>query len=184
MAVKGKAMTAEELLRMPDEACRHELIKGDLITMTPAGFGHGAVVLKIAGPLWQHVESRKLGLVLAAETGFRLASNPDTVRAPDVSFVRRDRLPEGGLTTAFFAGAPDLAVEVLSPDDRVFDVEQKIADWLAAGASAVWVVNPKSRTIAIHRPDNAPQTLVVPDTLDGGDVVPGFRLPVADIFAI
>ena len=80
-------MTAEELLRMPDEACRHELIKGDLITMTPAGFGHGAVVLKIAGPLWQHVESRKLGLVLAAETGFRLASNPDTVRAQIQSSV-------------------------------------------------------------------------------------------------
>ncbi len=184
MAVKGKAMTAEELLRLPDRACRHELIRGELITMTPAGFSHGAVVLKIAGPLWQHVESRKLGLVLAAETGFRLESNPDTVRAPDVSFVRRDRLPEGSLPAVFFAGAPDLAVEVLSPDDRVFEVEQKIADWLAAGASAVWVVNPRSRTIAIHLPDTALHTLSVHDTLDGGNVVPGFRLPIADIFAI
>ncbi len=184
MAVKGKAMTAEELLRLPDEACRHELIKGELITMTPAGFGHGAVVVKIAGPLWQHVETRKLGLVLAAETGFKLASNPDTIRAPDVSFVRRDRLPEGALPAAFFLGAPDLAVEVLSPDDRVFEVEQKIADWLAAGASAVWVVNPKGRTIAIYRPDTPVQTLSVHDTLEGGTVVPGFRLPVADIFAI
>lgn len=183
MAVKGNAITAEELLRRPDEDCRHELIRGELITMTPAGFGHGAVVLRIAGPLWQYVESERLGVVLAAETGFRLETDPDTVRAPDVSFVRRDRLPAGSLPTAFWTGAPDLAVEVLSPNDRVVEVDRKIADWLSAGASAVWVVNPRSQTIAIHRPDTTLRTLSVHDTLDGEDVVPGFRLPVADIFA-
>ncbi len=177
-------MTAEELLRLPNEPVRHELIRGELITMTPAGFGHGALVLRIAGPLWQHVESNRLGLVLAAETGFRLESQPDTVRAPDVSFVRRERVPEGSLPTTFFAGAPDLAVEVLSPDDRVFEVEQKIADWLAAGAAAVWVVNPKTRTVTVHRPGAAIETLSVHDTLGGADVVPGFRLPVADVFAV
>jgi Uma2 family endonuclease len=184
MEVTGKAMTAEQLLHLPETNGRHELIKGELIAMTPAGFGHGAVVLKIAGPLWQHVESSKLGLVLAAETGFKLESDPDTVRAPDVAFVRRERLPVGSLPAAFWIGAPDLAVEVLSPDDRVFEVEQKIADWLSAGASVVWVVNPKSRTVVVHQADAKARTLTVHDTLDGGDVVPGFRLAVADIFTV
>lgn len=183
MATKG-GMTAEELLRFPEKDCRHELIRGELVRMAPAGFGHGAIAVKIAGRLLQHVEAKKLGIVLAAETGYKLESNPDTVRAPDVSFVRGDRLPEGSLPWSYFAGAPDLAVEVLSPDDRVRDVEQKVAAWLAAGTLMVWGVNPKNHTVTIHQPNTSVRTLSVADVLDGGDVVPGFRLPVADIFAI
>lgn len=184
MSAKGKPMTADELLRLPETHCRHELIRGELVSMAPAGFGHGAVALNIAGPLWHYVESRGLGVVLAAETGFKLESDPDTVRAPDVSFVRRDRVPEGKLRAAFFPGAPDLAVEVLSPDDRARDVEQKVAHWLSAGTLAVWVVNPRNRTVAIHQPKTSVRTLSVDDTLEGGIVVPGFRLPIADIFTV
>ena len=183
MTVKNRLMTADELFRWPDDGYRYELVKGELRTMTPAGFDHGAIVMNLAGPLSAHVRLNGLGVVCGAETGFRLASDPDTVRAPDIAFVRRDRIPASGRPVGFWPGAPDVAVEVLSPSDTVFAVDEKVAAWLAAGAAAVWVVNPQRRTVTIHRAAGAPRTLSERDTLDGEDIVPGFRLSVTHVFA-
>jgi Uma2 family endonuclease len=151
--------------------------------MTPAGFDHGVVAMNLGAPLGQHVRAHRLGVVCGAETGFVLARDPDTVLAPDLAVVRQERLPQSGRPTTFWNGAPDLAVEVLSPSDTIFAVEEKVAAWLAAGTSLVWVVNPRSRAVTVHRPGRPPRTLLESETLDGEDVVPGFRLPVAEIFA-
>mgnify|MGYP003578111561 CR=1 FL=1 len=150
--------------------------------MSPAGGEHGAVVFNLAALIAQHVRAHNLGQGFGAETGFKLASNPDTVRAPDIAFVRRERIPEAGIPQNFWDIAPDLAVEVMSPGDAVKEVSEKVGVWLAAGALAVWVVNPKRRTVTVHRPAEDVLTLTEEDELDGGEVVPGFRCRVSEIF--
>lgn len=183
MALTGRARTADELFRLPDDGYRYELVKGELRKMTPAGFEHGAVVMNLSAPLAQHVKASGLGVVCGAETGFKVASDPDTVLAPDIAFVRRDRIPASGRPTTFWPGAPDLAVEVLPPSDTIFAVDEKVATWLSAGAAAVWVVNPRNRTVAIYRSGAAQRTLPEQETLDGEQVISGFRLSVAEVFA-
>jgi len=120
--------TADELFNMPDDGFRYELVKGEVRRMPPAGSEHGVIIIKFVRPFSQFVEDNDLGLVFGAESGFRIASNPDTVRAPDVAFVSRDRIPEEGVPTGFWAGAPDLAVEVISPSDTYTEVEEKVHD--------------------------------------------------------
>lgn len=175
-------MTAEELLQQPDDGYRYELVDGELRRMTPAGFKHGAIVANLTSPLANHVTSKRLGIVAGAETGFKIRSDPDTVRSPDIAFVARERVEAEGIPDAFWPGPPDLAVEVLSPSDTLYGIEDKVAVWLAAGARMVWVVHPKRRVVFVHRPEQDVQTCGESDTLDGGDVVPGFRCPVGDIF--
>lgn len=175
-------MTAEELLSLPDDGSRYELVEGELKRMTPAGFRHGAIVTKLTRPLEEHVSSNQLGLVAGAETGFKLKSNPDTVRAPDIAFVSIERVTAEGVPDSFWPGPPDLAVEVLSPSDTVYNVEDKVATWLAYGTRLVWVVHPKRRVVLVHKPDEPVMTLEETDALDGGDVIPGFKFPVQDIF--
>ena len=131
MATVESISTADQLFEAPDLG-RCELLRGELVMMSPAGSKHGVIALRIGGLLMDFVEPRGLGVVFGAETGFCIASNPDTVRAPDVAFVRRERIG-GGLPEGFFPGAPDLAVEVLSPNDRASEVLAKVRDWLAAG---------------------------------------------------
>jgi Uma2 family endonuclease len=176
-------MTAEELLMMPKDGFRYELVKGELKKMSPAGFEHGVVGMTLGMLLAYYVKANNLGVVCLAETGFKIASDPDTVLAPDASFVRRERIPQSGLPKAFYPGAPDLAVEVVSPGDTKKEVAGKVEDWLTAGASAVWIVNPKRRTVTVHRPQAEAITLGENDELDGQDVVPGFRCNVSEIFA-
>ena len=183
MSTTIQPMTAEELLMMPKDGFRYELVKGELKKMSPAGFNHGVVGMSLGVLLAQHVKANKLGVVCLAETGFKIATDPDTVLAPDVSFVRRERIPQSGLPKAYFAGPPDLAVEVVSPGDTKKEVSEKVEDWLAAGAQAVWVVNPQRLTVTIHRPQMEAVTLGEDDELDGQDVVPGVRCRVAEIFA-
>lgn len=183
MAVSGRLVTADELFRMPDGGSRHELVRGELHTMSPAGFEHGAIIMNIASPLAAHVRAHALGVVCGAETGFMLASDPDTVMAPDVAYVRRERMPSSGRPRGFWRGAPDLAVEVLSPTDAPREVEDKARAWIEAGARLVVLVDPRSRTVAVHRPNGPRSALSGSDVLEGEDVVPGFRLAVADIFA-
>lgn len=182
MAITKRATTAEELYWMPDDGHRYELVRGELRQTTPAGFNHGVIVANLTLPLAQHVRAYRLGVACSAGTGFHIASDPDTVRAPDIAFVRRERIPASGRTEKFWRGAPDLAVEVLSPDDTVYETDEKVAAWLEAGAHAVWVVDPKRRTVTIYRAE-ASRTLAESQTLGGDDVVPGFRVAVAEIFA-
>ena len=139
--------------------------------------------MRIGAPLAIYVIENDLGEVCAAETGFRIGSNPDHVLAPDVAFVSRERLEDIGEIGSFFPGAPDLVVEVISPTDRLTEVAEKVQDWLNAGTHMVIVVNPRRRDTMIHRPNQEPITLTEEDTLDGGDVVPGWTLPVRDIFS-
>ena len=174
-------MTADELLRMPETpGKRFELWRGELREMTPAGFEHGRVAGNLFGLLWAHVRGRGGGAVCAAETGFRIERAPDTVLAPDVSFVRAGRLPES--ESGFFEGAPDLAAEVVSPGDRGADVEEKADRWLAAGTRLLWIVWPQTRSVVVRPPDTAAEFRHENHDLTGDDVVPGFHCRVADLF--
>jgi Uma2 family endonuclease len=180
-ATLTKPMTADELLAMPDDG-RYELVKGELRKMAPTGDEHGDITMELAALLHWHVKENRLGKIYAAETGFKLESDPDTVRAPDIAFVTQDKIEKTGRLRGFRSGAPDLAIEVLSPRDRVSRVEEKVAEWLEAGARMVWVVSPKLHTVTVYRSLTDIVTLTGKDTLDGGDVVPGFQINVAEIF--
>ena len=150
--------------------------------MTPAGFEHGRIISRINGRLEIFVERNSLGVVTGAETGFQIGHDPDTVRAPDVGFVCTDRVPSE-TTTGFFQGAPDLAVEVLSPNDRATAVTAKVQDWLAAGCRAVWVVDPGTKSVTVYHGLDRIVVLSRSGSLTGNDLLPDFRLPVAEIFA-
>ena len=175
--------TADQLLAMSDDGWRYELVRGELRRMAPAGFEHGAIGMRLVTRLGTHVEANGLGVVLGPDTGFSIASDPDTVRAPDVSFVRRDRIPEEGLPKGYWPGAPDLAVEVISPGDTYSEVESKVEEWLDAGTRLVVVLNPRSRTATAYRSRAEVIRLLEADHLDLGDVVPGFTCPVADLMS-
>jgi Uma2 family endonuclease len=175
-------LTAEDLLALPDDGGRRELVNGELKTMTPSGSEHSVITATLAHLVRSFVSARGLGLVFGAEGGFKIASNPDTVRAPDLAFVRRERIPESGIPTGFWPGAPDLAAEVVSPGDTYEEVDAKVAAWLHAGAELVWVVNPRPRTVAVHSGEGEVKILSATDELTGGTVIPGFACPVAELF--
>lgn len=171
--------TADQLLRAGDFG-RCELVRGELRMMLPAGGEHGRIAAKLTCYLGNHVMSRRLGTFYAAETGFVLSRDPDTVRAPDVAFVRAER--PAGPRRGYYDGAPDLAVEVLSPDDRPGYVEDKVAEWLEAGTLAVWVVDPDQRTVTVHEPGRPASLFGEADVLPGGPLLPGFELAVREVF--
>jgi Uma2 family endonuclease len=182
MATDLTLLTADDLLRMPDHGCRYELIAGELRTMAPAGSQHGRVVLNVTTPLDRFVREHDLGVVFAAETGFRLRADPDTIRAPDAAFVSKQRYAEVGDISGYWPGAPDLAVEVLSPGDRFSEVEEKIFDWLDAGTRLVIVLDPRKRTGTAYRSRTSIRVHTDGETLDAGDVVPGWTFRVARAF--
>jgi Uma2 family endonuclease len=175
-------MTADDLWRKPDDGLRHELVRGELTMMTPAGGLHGDIAGAVFLALAAHVKAKKLGKVLAAETGFIISRDPDTVRAPDAAFIAKEHVPAGGLPDGFIPFAPDIAVEVLSPSDTLLDVEEKIGQWLQAGTTLVWVVNPRGRTVTVHRTGRDPRVLRENDLLGGEDVCPGFSVKVSELF--
>ena len=176
-------MTAEELLRtyVPDKHV--ELVRGVLVVREPAGFRHGAVSATLTKLLAHHVDSNGLGRVLAAGTGFKLAIDPDTVRAPDVAFVSRERLPDPELL-GYLALAPDLVVEVLSPGDRPGETLAKVGDWLNAGTRLVWVVDPVRRQAHVYRQDGSEALVAEDGALDGEDVVAGFACALREILSV
>jgi Uma2 family endonuclease len=174
-------ITSAEQLFAAGNLGRCELVRGELIMMSPAGASHGRIVLNLSTPLDMFVRQHSLGMVFAAETGFRIGQNPDTVRAPDVAFVSAER-SGGELAPGFFPGPPDLAVEVLSPEDRAGEVLAKVQDWLAAGCRAVWVVDPRTQTVTVYRGPHDIAVLGRTETLDGGGLLPGFSLPVSQMF--
>ena len=182
MATTTRLMTAEDLFDLPDDGFRYELIRGELKKMSPAGQSHGEYAWSVAFPLGGHVETNRLGKMYIAETGFVLATDPDHVRAPDAAFISNERLREIGESEGFVQGAPDIAVEVISPSDRYTEVEEKVDDWLNAGCRAVIVVNPRRRTVKVHLSPTDVVILTESDTLEIDDVVPGWRMPVKDIF--
>ena len=173
-------ITADELIRMPDDGRRYELFKGELLTMSPAGEEHAAITMRLSGLLEPYVRSNRLGRAYA-EGGFKLESNPDTVLAPDIAFIRLERV--GTVSKSYRAGAPDLAVEVLSPNDRTAKIEEKTARWLSLGVSVVWLVSPQNKTVEICFANGKREKLTESDELTGGDLIPGFRILVSDIFA-
>jgi Uma2 family endonuclease len=173
-------MTADDLLHVRIPGKRVELIRGVLVVREPAGLRHGRVAANLTRRLANHVEERGLGNMYAAETGFALAREPDTVRGPDIAFIRRERLPDPE-PTGFPELAPDLAVEVLSPGDRPGEVLAKVADWLSAGTRLVWVIDPDRRAARVYRDDGSENILTPEQTLDGEDVIPGFECRLGEI---
>jgi Uma2 family endonuclease len=182
MTTHAKLMTAEELERLPNDGWRYELVQGVLHKMAPAGGEHGAIAVRLTWRLAQYVEVNGLGVVYAAETGFRLASNPDTVRAADVSFVSQERMSAVGIGPGFGIGAPDLAVEVVSPGDRADEVKEKVHDWLDAGTRMVIAIEPRKQHVTVYRSRTEITELTISDELTGGDVVPGWAMPVSALF--
>ncbi len=176
-----RPVSAEELLHMPDNGMRRELVRGEVIEMSPAGGRHGKTAVTILVALESFIRKRKLGELFAAETGFWIERDPDTVRAPDCAFVRTDRLPRP-IPTGFIPSVPDLAVEVLSPNDRAGRVADKVAQWLSGGVRLVWVIDPARRKVAVHKLGGGPETLGEDGSLDGGDVLPGFKFRIAELF--
>lgn len=177
-----RPLTAEDLYTLPDDGRRYELVAGQLLSEPPVQARHGKVVVRIAALLDNFVRPRHLGALYAGDTGFILARTPDTVRAPDVAFVasaREDMLED---EDRFLPGAPDLAIEVLSPSDRPGEVEAKVTGYLTAGSRLVWIVDPARRSVTEHRSPLAPRTFSGDDDLKAEDLLPGFSVKVSELF--
>lgn len=182
MVETAAPIDARTLLGMRDDGGRYELVQGVLRMMSPAGGRHGRVTHILGLILGNHVRSRKLGLVYAAETGFLLTRDPDTVRAPDVAFVGRERAVGIDDDQGFVTAVPDLVGEVVSPRDSFSDVEEKVLAWLTAGTRLVIVVDPSTRTLHAYRGPDRVAVLREGESLDAGDVVPGLTIGVAELF--
>lgn len=178
-----RLVTAEDLARMDDKPGRYDLIRGELFHMPPAGGEHGELEILIALELGGFVRKHQLGRSFGSSAGFTLFREPDTVLSPDFAFVRTDRLPPREQRVGFVPVAPDLVVEIISPSERAGMITRKVSEYLSAGVLAIWLIHPGRRSVTIHTQDQDVVVLTVDDELDGGDVLPGFRLPVADIFA-
>jgi Uma2 family endonuclease len=173
-------VTAEDLLRLARGESRYELVEGRLVRVSPVGPLHARTVVRLAALLERHVRERRLG-ELFTELGFELASDPDTVRAPDLAFIRRERIP-APLPRGFWIGPPDLAVEVLSPDDRPHEIAAKTAEYLARGVELVLVVDPDTRRVSVHASGEPAVELNPADRLALDRVLPGFACAVSDLF--
>ena len=182
MATRHRYMTSEEFALNPIPNKRTELVRGRLIVREPAGFGHGIITANIVIELGMYLRANPIGKVMTADPGFTLFRNPDTVRAPDVAYLRADRVPTVEVV-GFDELAPDLAVEVLSRVDSAGKVQAKIDDWLAAGTLLVWVIDPRRRVARVHRADGSVSLLTEQEYLVGENVLPGFTLSLARVLA-
>ncbi len=175
-------MTADDLAALPDDGNRYELLRGELLTMPPTGFEHGAVTGETLWQIKTFVRETGAGAVVT-EVGFVLSHDPTTVLAPDVAFIRQDRVPQGPDRVGFAKLAPDLVVEVVSPSNSLAEMNDKVLTYLEAGVRMVLVLEPQRRTATVHTPDRVARTLLPDERFDGGDVLPGFVVRVADLFA-
>lgn len=173
-------ITADQLARLSIPGRQLELVRGVLAVREPPGGWHGAVSNQLAYRMTAFVQERDLGVVFGQDTGFQIAADPDTVRAPDVAFVSRARMP-GTPPEGYPALAPDIVVEILSPNDRPAETLTKVADWLAAGARLVWVLDSQRIEARVYRPDGGLSLLGRDDHLDGEDVLPGFRCRLSEL---
>jgi len=183
MTADPALITADGLLSFPDDGMRRELIAGVVRMMPPPGFAHGRAVTAIGRLLADHVDDHRLGVALAGEVGFIVATGPDTVRAPDGAFIRQDRYEAIGDTFRYWPEAPELAIEVISPNDTFSEVEEKALTWLAAGTRLVLVADPSRRTITAYRGRDDVRLHVEGEAIDASDAVSGWTLPVTDAFA-
>lgn len=175
-------LTAEALAALSDDGFQYELVRGKLIKMPPSSSPSSIVALRLAVRAGSFIDQHRLGLYGGADWGLLLNRNPDTVRAPDFAFIRADRVPSSGVPRGYWPGAPDLVVEVVSPSDRFTDVIDKVHDYLDAGARLVWVLDPEKRRTYVFTLGRAPSVLPEDGVLDGEDVLPGFRLPLSDLW--
>ncbi|HLJ82382.1 MAG TPA: Uma2 family endonuclease [Ktedonobacterales bacterium] len=181
-AVPQRLLTAEEFAALPSEGLRLELVRGEITAMPPAFDEHGETTIELSVIVGQYIRQQGLGKIYAAETGFLIARNPDTVRAPDFAFIQRDRAPAARPKPGWVEVMPDLVAEVVSSGDRMRDVLEKVQMWLDVGVRLVWVVYPALRIVEVDRPGQAMVTLREDGMLDGEDVLPGFTAPVKGIF--
>lgn len=182
VSAQEKPMTADQLLRIPNDGMRRELVAGELHEMTPAGGEHGHIAMELSLAIGFHVKKNALGSLFSAETGFILRRDPDTVRAPDIAFMSKDRAVLAVRERGYIQGAPDMAIEVISPSDAYTEVEAKAEDWLRAGCRMVVLVNPRNKSLKVYRSQSDVSVFGPTDVFDGGDVLPGFRLAVEQLF--
>jgi Uma2 family endonuclease len=176
-----KMWSDADLLALPKDGCKREVVGGELVTMSPAGFNHGAIVLNLSGELWKVVKATGIGVLVEGQTGFRLASGD--LFSPDIAFVSKDRAAaHDPAVSAFFQGAPDFFVEVLSPSDSFQVLREKLEQFFKEGTRLAWIVDPKRRCVYVHRSAETSTTLQQGAALDGEDVIPGFHLPLAQLF--
>jgi len=173
-------ITAEELLRMHIPGKQVELVRGRLVVKEPPGYLHGAIEARLAYELMQYARTHDLGQVLVGDAGFKIATDPDTVRGPDIAFIARERVPEPR-PAGYASFAPTLVVEVLSPHDRPGEILAKVGDWLEAGTHLIWVIDPERRLARVYRQDGTESLLEGHDALQGEDVLPGFSCQLAAI---
>lgn len=172
-----RTWTEAELMALPEDGLKRELVGGEIV-VSPAGAPHGRVIVELILALAAHVKALRLGHVFDSSTGCWLSSG--NLRVPDLCFVSRDRMP-GEIPPGFLRVPPDLVVEVLSPGDSPREMEAKIADYLASGVRLAWILDPRTRRAAIHRPGAPPRDVDAAGDLDGEDVVPGFRCRLTDV---
>ncbi|MGI8467837.1 MAG: Uma2 family endonuclease [Pyrinomonadaceae bacterium] len=178
---QNRLITADELLFMPNAKHGCELARGKLKKYRQGGNLHGIIALQIGRIIGNFVDENNLGIVVAAETGFIIFHNPDTVRAHGAAFIGTEKLAKYGVTEKFFPDAPDLAVEVVSPNDRKKDIAEKVKDYLSAGVGLVWIIYPQNKIVAVHRQNNITDILRETDELDGEDILPNFHCPLEKI---
>jgi Uma2 family endonuclease len=184
MAVLSKSekptVTGEELLRRPElEPC--ELVEGKIVPMSPTGFLHGEIEMELGGALRSWTREARLGRVVGGEVGLYVRRDPDTVRAADLLYISHQRLA-GRTPSGYLDVVPELVVEILSPDDRWNDVMEKLAEYFEAGVDRIWVVSPKLRCVFAYRSLSESRQLGEEDVLSDEEILPGFSLPVADLF--
>ena len=175
-------LTADDLLRLDSQGVKGELIRGVLHERMPSGGRHGDIAGALISEVRTYVRPRRMGRVGGSDTGILLERNPDTVREPDVYFISAEKLPLDIEVSGYFEVVPDLVVEIRSPSDALTEFNEKIAMWLQEGARMVLAIFPDTKTARVHRPDGSTTDLAYGDTLDGGDVLPGFACPLRDIF--
>jgi Uma2 family endonuclease len=182
MVTSKQLLTAEDVWNMDDDGCRHELIRGELLSMPPTNDEHSRLLFQMNGLLWDYQRNHPEIYWFTGDPGFLLAREPDLLLGPDIAAIHSSRLPEGFPRGTFFEIIPDLTVEILSPSERVGQINTKVNAYLDAGVRLIWLVDPVRRNVTIHAPQQHTQILEGDDILDGGDVLPEFRLPLGELF--
>ena len=179
---KTKLLTADDLLRLYSKGVRGELIRGVLCETMAVGGEHGEIVINLGMILGGFIKPRRLGRLAGSDAGVHLERNPDTVREPDLAFISSQKIPLNVRNPGYYEVVPDLVVEIASSSDTRREVNDKARMWHSHGVRLVWVAYPDTRSVDVHSEDGSVMTRSEDDTLDGGDVLPGFTCPVSEIF--